>query len=100
MFKKKPKAGRRVTSVVTDSESDSNNTIVQTQPAPSVGGVHILRDFNPYVEEYVPGNRRPSIISIPEETGIKAEGGDSPADGDDTTDGDAAEVERSTYGAD
>lgn len=97
MFKKKPKACRRVISVVTDSNSDSDNTIVQPQPASSGGDVHILSDLNPHAEEYVPGNRRPSIISISEETEVQ---GGSQADGDDTTDGDAAGVERSVFGAD
>lgn len=100
VFKKKPKAGRRVTSVVTDSDSDSDYTIVQTQPASSGGDVHILSDLNPHAEEYVPGNRRPSIISISEETEVQAIGGGSPADGDNTTDGDAAGVERSVFGED
>lgn len=100
VFKKKPKAGRRVTSVVTDSDSDSDYTIVQTQPASSGGDVHILSDLNPYAEEYVPGNRCPSIFSISEEIEVQAVGGESPADGDYTTDGDAAEVEWSTFGAD
>lgn len=100
VFKKKPKAGRRVTSVVTDSDSDSDYTIVQTQPASSGGDVHILSDLNPHAEEYVPGNRRLSIISISEETKVQAIGGRSPADGDDTTDGDAAGVEQSVFCAD
>lgn len=100
VFKKKPKAGRRVISVVTDSNSDSDYTIVQPQPASSGGDVHILSDLNPHAEEYVPGNRRPSIISISEETEVQAVGGGSQADGDDTTDGDAAGVARSVFGAD
>lgn len=100
VFKKKPKAGRRVISVVTDSNSDSDYTIVQPQPASSGGDVHILSDLNPHAEEYVPGNRRPSIISISEETEVQAVEGGSQADGDDTTDGDAAGVARSVFGAD
>lgn len=90
VFKKNPKAGRRVSSAVTDSDSDSDYTIVETQPAPNGGDVHILSNLNHHAEEYVPGNRRPSIISISEETEVQAVGGGSPADGNDTTDGDAA----------
>lgn len=101
VFKNKPKAGRRVTSVVTDSDSDSDSgyTMVKTHPASSSRDVQILSDLNPYAEEYVPGNRHPSIISIPEETEVQVIGGEGPADGEDTTERDAAEVERSTDSA-
>lgn len=82
MFKKKQKAGRRVTSVVTDSDSDSDYTTVQTQPASSGGDVHILSDLNPYAEEYVPGNRRPSIISISEVSSEDVAGVQNSAEGE------------------
>lgn len=82
MFKKKQKAGRRVTSVVTDSDSDSDYTTVQTQPASSGGDVHILSDLNPYVEKYVPGNRRPSIISISEVSSEDVAGVQNSAEGE------------------
>lgn len=82
MFKKKQKAGRRVTSVFRDSDSDSDFTIVQTQPASSGGDVHILSDLNPHAEEYVPGNRRPSIISISEVSSEDVAGVQNSAEGE------------------
>lgn len=100
MFKKKPKASRRLTFVVTDSDSDFDYSMVQTHPVSSSGDVKIFSNLNPYAGEYVPENRCPSMISIPGETGVQVTGGESSADGEDVTDGDAAEVERSTDGED